>query len=171
MVSTADLHFFKSTLVPSKHVITEVVDTGLSLCQETSEKKLEAKVAELQQLMEEVKMLKDSVQQETEEKNRLLATITDKDVCLEKAVADTDRLKAQLAEKEEQVGFGLQVALRTGKSCKRRTVGVGFGLQVKLSTSLFTIIIVKERCTSADNRIKYCTWREKHTKNCLSSKS
>ena len=72
-------------------------------------------MTELQQLVEEVKMLKDSVQQETEEKNRLQATITDKDVCLEKALADTDRLKTQLAEKEEQVGWGLvfQVALRT----------------------------------------------------------
>ena len=58
---------------------------------------------------------------------------------------------------------GLQVALRTGQYCKRRTVGVGFGLQVELSTSLFTIIIVKERCTSADNRMKYCTCREKNT--------
>ena len=57
--------------------------------------------------MEEVKMLKDSVQQETEEKNRLQAIITDKDVWLERAVADTDRLKTQLAEKEEQVGWGL----------------------------------------------------------------
>ena len=84
-------------------MITDV-DTGLSLCQETSERKLEAKVMELQQLMEEVKMLKNSVQQETEEKNKLQATIMDKDVCLEKAVADTDRLKTQLAEKEEQVG-------------------------------------------------------------------
>ena len=84
-----------------------LTDTGLSLCQETAERKLEAKVAELQQLMEEVKMLKDSVQQETEEKNKLLATITDKDVCLERALADTDHLKAQLAEKEEQVGWGL----------------------------------------------------------------
>ena len=64
-------------------------------------------MTELQQLMEEVKMLKDSVQQETEEKNRLQAIITDKDVCLERAVADTDRLKTQLAEKEEQVGWGL----------------------------------------------------------------
>ena len=64
-------------------------------------------MAELQQLMEEVKMLKDSVQQETEEKNRLQAIITDKDVWLERAVADTDRLKTQLAEKEEQVGWGL----------------------------------------------------------------
>ena len=82
-------------------------DTGLSLCQETAERKLEAKVTKLQQLMEEVKMLKDSVQQETEEKNKLQATITDKDVCLERAAANTDRLKAQLAEKEEQVGFGL----------------------------------------------------------------
>ena len=69
-----------------------------------AERKLEAKVRELQQLMEEVKMLKDSVQQETEEKNKLLAAIMDKDVCLERAVADTDRLKTQLAEKEEQVG-------------------------------------------------------------------
>ena len=64
-------------------------------------------MTELQQLMEEVKMLKDSVQQETEEKNRLQAIITDKDVWLERAVADTDRLKTQLAEKEEQVGWGL----------------------------------------------------------------
>ena len=96
----------KGTLIPSVHVITDV-DTGLSLCQETSERKLEAKVRELQQLMEEVKMLKDSIQQETEEKNRLQATITDKDVCLERAVADTDHLKAQLAEKEEQVGWVL----------------------------------------------------------------
>ena len=83
------------------------IDTGLSLCQETAERKLETKVRELQQLMEEVKMLKDSVQQETEEKNKLQATITDRDVCLERAVADTDRLKTQLAEKEEQVGWGL----------------------------------------------------------------
>ena len=80
------------------------VDTELSLCQETAERKLEAKVMELQQLMEEVKMLKDSVQQETEEKNKLQATITDKDMRLEKALADTDRLKTQLAEKEAQVG-------------------------------------------------------------------
>ena len=68
--------------------------------------------------MEEVKMLKNSVQLETEEKNKLQATIMDKDVCLEKAVADTDRLKAQLAEKEEQVAFGLRVALKTGKPSK-----------------------------------------------------
>ena len=70
---------------------------------------------ELQQLVEEVKMLKDSVQQETEEKNKLQAAIMDKDVCLERAVADTDRLKTQLAEKEEQVGWGFvfQVAHRT----------------------------------------------------------
>ena len=61
-------------------------------------------MTELQQLMEEVKMLKDSVQQETEEKKKLQAVITDKDVCLEKAMADTDCLKAQLAEKEELVG-------------------------------------------------------------------
>ena len=63
-------------------------------------------------------MLKDSVQQETEEKNKLQAAITDKDVCLERAVADTDRLKAQLAEKEEQVGFGLQLGYRTEKPSK-----------------------------------------------------
>ena len=56
--------------------------------------------------MEEVKMLKDSVQQETEEKNKLQAAIMDKDVCLERAVADTDHLKTQLVEKEEQVGWG-----------------------------------------------------------------
>ena len=62
-------------------------------------------MTELQQLMEEVKMLKDSVQQETEEKNKLQAAITDKDVCLERALAATDHLKAQLAEKEEQVGW------------------------------------------------------------------
>ena len=65
-------------------------DTGLSLCQETAERKLEAKVTELQQLTEEVKMLKDSVQQETEENKKLQAVIMDKDVCL--------------AEKEELVG-------------------------------------------------------------------
>ena len=64
---------------------------------------------ELQQLMEEVKMLKDSVQQETEEKNKLQAAIMDKDVCLERAVADTDRLKTQLAEKEEQVGWAWSI--------------------------------------------------------------
>ena len=46
----------------------------------------------------------------------LQATITDKDMCLERALADADRLKAQLAEKEEQVG-GLQVGHRTGKHC------------------------------------------------------
>ena len=86
-------------------MIIDIVDTGLSLCQETAERKLEAKVTELQQLMEEVKMLKDSVQEETGEKNKLQATITDKDVCLERALADTDRLKAQLAEKEEKVGL------------------------------------------------------------------
>ena len=94
-------------------VIIDAVDTGLSLCQETAERKLEAKVRELQQLMEEVKMLKDSVQQETEQKNKLQATIMDKDVCLERAVADTDRLKAQLAEKEEQVGWDSGLASGT----------------------------------------------------------
>ena len=72
----------------------------------------------LQQLVEEVKMLKDSIQQKTEEKNKLQATITDKDVCLERALADTDRLKAQLAEKEEQVRVGLQVGHGTGKRSK-----------------------------------------------------
>ena len=72
-----------------------LVDTGLSLCQETAERKLEAKVRELQQLAEEVKMLKDSVQQETEEKNKLQAA--------------TDHLKAQLAEKEEQVGWAWSI--------------------------------------------------------------
>ena len=45
----------------------------------------------------------------------LQATITNNELCLERALADTDRLKAQLAEKEEQVGFGLQVGRRTGK--------------------------------------------------------
>ena len=84
-------------------------------------------MTELQQLMEEVKMLKDSVQQETEEKNKLLAVITDKDVCLERALADTDRLKTQLAEKEEQVGFGPQVGYRTGKHC-RGIAGTGLSL-------------------------------------------
>ena len=54
-------------------------------------------------------MLKDSVQQETEEKNRLQAAIMDKDVCLERAVADIDRLKTQLAGKEEQVRVGFLV--------------------------------------------------------------
>ena len=129
-------------------MITEVVDTGLPLCQETAERKLEAKVAELQQLMEEVKMLKDSVQQETEEKNRLQAIITDKDVCLERAVADTDHLKAQLAEKEEQVGFGLQVGHGTGKCYKCRTVvminvrveQVGWGLAFMLDTGQCSIV-------------------------------
>ena len=75
-------------------------------------------MTELQQLMEEVKMLKDSVQQETEEKNKFQAVITDKDMCLERALADTDRLKAQLAEKEEQVGFGPRVGYRTGMHCR-----------------------------------------------------
>ena len=70
---------------------------------------------ELQQLMEEVKMLKDSVQQETEENKKLQNAITDKDVCLERALAEIGLLKAQLAEKEEQVGFGLQIGHRTGK--------------------------------------------------------
>ena len=101
---------------------------------------------ELQQLMEEVKMLKDSVQQETE--NRLQATITDKDVCLERAVADTDHLKAQLAEKEEQVGFGLQVGHGTGKCYKCRTVvminvkveQVGWGLAFMLDTGQCSIV-------------------------------
>ena len=72
---------------------------------------------ELQQLMEEVKMLKDSVQQETEENKKLQAAITDKDVCLERALAEIGLLKAQLAEKEEQVGFGLWTGHRTGKHC------------------------------------------------------
>ena len=118
------------------------VDTGLSLCQETAERKLEAKVMELQQLMEEVKMLNDSIQQETEEKNKLQAAITDKAVCLERALVDTDRLKAQLAEKEEQVGLGLQVGHRTGKRYKCRAVvminvkveQVGWGLAFILDT-------------------------------------
>ena len=98
-----------------QRVIMDIVDTGLSLCQETAERELETKVMELQQLMEKVKMLKDSVQQETEEKNKLQATITDKDMCLERALADTDHLKAQLAEKEEQVGCGLVFMWRSAQ--------------------------------------------------------
>ena len=124
------------------------VDTGLSLCQEMAETELEAKVSELKQLMEEVKMLKDSVQQETEEKNKLQATIMDKDVCLEKAVADTDRLKAQLAEKEEQVAFGLQVGHGTGKRYECRAVvkvnvkveQVRWGLAFMLDTGKRSIV-------------------------------
>ena len=37
----------------------------------------------------------------------LQATITNKELCLERALADADHLKAQLAKKEEQVGWGL----------------------------------------------------------------
>ena len=83
---------------------------------------------ELQQLMEEVKVLKDSVQQETEEKKKLLATITDKDVCLEKAVADTDHLKTQLAEKEEQVGRGLVCRWHSGQGSTVKVEQLGWGL-------------------------------------------
>ena len=54
------------------------------------ESKLEAKVMELQ------------------------ATITNKDLCLERALADVDLLKAQLAEKEEQVGWCLVCRSVTG---------------------------------------------------------
>ena len=71
--------------------------------QETAERKLEATVKELQQLTEEVKVLRDSVQQGAEENSSLRATIMDKDLCLEQALADADSFKAQLAEKEEQV--------------------------------------------------------------------
>ena len=124
------------------------VDTGLSLCQEMAETKLEAKVSELQHVMEEVKMLKDSVQQETEQKNKLQAVITDKDVCLERAVADTDRLKTQLAEKEEQVGFGLQVGHGKGKRYECRAVvkvnvkveQVRWGLAFMLDTGKRSIV-------------------------------
>ena len=79
--------------------------------------------------MEEVKMLKDSIQQETGEKNKLQATITDKDVCLERALADTDRLKAQLAEKEEQVGFGSAGGTQD-RDCKDRAARMEFCLQL-----------------------------------------
>ena len=69
-------------------------DTGLSLCQETAERKLEAKVTELQQLR---------------------VTIMDKDLCLERALANVDRLKAQHVEKEQQVEWVL-VFLQMGQS-------------------------------------------------------
>ena len=82
-------------------MITDIVDTGLSLCQETAERKLEARVSELQQLQ---------------------ATIMEKDLRLEGAVADAERLKAQMAEKEEQVGWGLSVGHRTRKHSEGRAV-------------------------------------------------
>ena len=79
----------------------DVVDTGLSLCQEMAERKLEATVTELQQLQ---------------------ATIMEKDLRLEGAAADAERLKAQMAEKEEQVGWGLHVGHRTRKQSEGRAV-------------------------------------------------
>ena len=82
-------------------MITDIVDIGLSLCQETAERKLEAKVSELQQLQ---------------------ATIMEKDLRLEGAVADAERLKAQMAEKQEQVGWGLHVGHRTRKQSEGRAV-------------------------------------------------
>ena len=88
-------------------------------------------MTELQQLVEEVKMLKDSVQQETEEKKKLQAVITDKDVCLERALADTDRLKAQLAEKEEQVSeVWVYRSTQDRGGCKGGAGRWGLGLQV-----------------------------------------
>ena len=144
----------KGTLIPSVHVITDV-DTGLSLCQETSERKLEAKVRELQQLMEEVKMLKDSIQQETEEKNRLQATITDKDVCLERAVADTDRLKAQLAEKEEQVGWVLVSGWDTGQGSSGKVEQVVWNLVCRgIYNITFYSSLFKESYTTKQNKIQ-----------------
>ena len=44
----------------------------------------------------------------------LQATITNKELCLERALADVDLLKAQLAEKEEQVGWCLVCRSDTG---------------------------------------------------------
>ena len=78
------------------HAMTADVDTGLSLCQEMAERKLEAKVSELQQLQ---------------------ATIMEKDLRLEGAGADAECLKAQMAEKEEQVGW-----CRTRKQSEGRAV-------------------------------------------------
>ena len=71
-----------------------LVDTGLSLCQETAERKLEAKATELQQLR---------------------VTIMEKDLCLERALANAERLKAQHVEKELQVEWVL-VFLQVGQS-------------------------------------------------------
>ena len=61
-----------------------LVDTRLSLCQDAAQRMLEAKVSELQQVR---------------------STILDKDLHLEGALADADRLKALLAEQKEQVGL------------------------------------------------------------------
>ena len=72
-------------------------------------------MTELQQLKEEVKILKDSVQQETDKNNKLRATIMDKDLCLEGVQADADHAKAKLAEKEEQVGSDLVCRWDTGQ--------------------------------------------------------
>ena len=61
-----------------------LVDAGLSLCQDAAQRILEAKVSELQQAR---------------------STILDKDLHLEGALADADRLKALLAEQKEEVGL------------------------------------------------------------------
>ena len=56
------------------------------------------------------------------ELQQLHTAIMEKDLRLEGAVADTDRLKAQMAEKEEQVGWGLHVGRRTRKQSEGRAV-------------------------------------------------
>ena len=68
--------------------------------------KLEARVAELQQVTGEVKTLRSSSQRDGEQNDALRATIMDKDLCLEGALADADRFKAQVLEKDKQVGWG-----------------------------------------------------------------
>ena len=99
--------------------------------QETAERKLEATVKELQQLTEEVKVLRDSVQQGAEENSSLRATIMDKDLCLEQALADADSFKAQLAEKEEQVSEVLVYRSTQDRGgCKGGAGRWGLGLQV-----------------------------------------
>ena len=126
-------------------------------------------MTELQQLMEDVKMLKDSVQQETEEKNKLQAAITDKDVCLERALADTDHLKTQLAEKEEQVGSGLQVGHRTGKQLEGRAASVEFGLQWDLQYNFLLLIkksyITKQKTTATPKHYCNCSKTEANKKS------
>ena len=118
-----------------------------------AERKLEAKVTELQQLMEEVKMLKDSVQQKTEEKNKLEATITDKDVCLERAVADTDCLKTQLAEKEEQVGLVCRLDTEQGSSGKVEQVVWNLVCRGIYNITFYSSLF-KESYTTKQNKIQ-----------------
>lgn len=66
-------------------------------------KKLEESQNEVKKLTEEVQTLRSSEKQQKEQNDQLRATLMDKDLCLENALASSEHFKSLTDEKESQV--------------------------------------------------------------------